>query len=166
MSPFEDCQCDNCQRKDDYVKWDYTKHSLTARVTPTADLRAAINAASVDVRGMAEIGTVINSVADVTSGETNSKLTPGGGVNIIGTKIRIAGENASNGIVLTNQTTSETTVIPLNAILTNDPSKVSFIVPATLVNGDYKLSITTQFSTQAQNLKEPRTFTFDYILNV
>lgn len=146
--------------------WDSNKHSLSVRVTPTADLRGAVNAATVDVRGMAVIGTVINSVTDVASGEVNSRLTPGGGVNLIGSKIKIAGDNAANGIILTNEVTSETTVIALNAILTNDPSKVSFVVPADLAKGDYKLSIATQYSTSAQLLKEPRIFTFDYILNV
>lgn len=150
----------------DNAKWDSTKHSLAVRVTPTADLRTSVSAASVDVRGMAEIGTVINSVTDVTSGEINSRLTPGGGVNMTGSKIRITGDNPANGIILTNQATNDTTVIPLNAILTNDPSKVSFVVPATLPKGDYKLSIATQFSTAAQQLKEPRIFSFDYILNV
>ena len=146
--------------------WDSNKHSLSVRVTPTADLRAAVNAATVDVRGMAEIGTVINSVTDVASGEVNTRLTPGGGVNLLGSKIKIAGDNAANGIILTNQANSETTVVALNAILTNDPSKVSFVVPATLPKGDYKLSIATQFSSPSTLLKDPRTFSFDYVLNV
>lgn len=150
----------------DNDRWDSTKHSLSVKVTPTADLRSAVNASVVDVRGMAEIGTVINSVTDVASGEVNARLTPGGGVNLLGSKIKIAGENAANGIILTNQATSETTVIALNAMLTNDPSKVSFIVPASLAKGDYKLSIATQFSNSIQNLKEPRVFMFDYVLNV
>jgi hypothetical protein len=46
----------------------------------------------------------------------------------------------------------------------NDPSKVSFIVPADLPAGDYRLSVTTQFSTNAPNLKEPRTYIYDYVL--
>ncbi len=150
----------------DNSKWDSSKHSLSVRVTPTADLRASVNAATVDVRGMAEIGTIINSVTDVTSGEINSRLTPGGGVNLTGSKIKITGDNAANGIILTNEANSETTVIALNAILINDPSKVSFIVPATLPKGDYKLSIATQYSNSGVQLKDPRVFTFDYVLTV
>ncbi|MDD5184857.1 MAG: DUF4469 domain-containing protein [Paludibacter sp.] len=150
----------------DNAKWDATKHSLTIRVTPTAELRSAAKAASVDVRGMAGIGTIINSVTDVSSGEVNSRLTPGGGANLIGSKIKIVGDNAGIGISLTNQVTSEVITIPITSILVNDPSKISFIVPATLAEGDYKLSLTTQFSSAAQLLKESRTFTFDYVLNV
>jgi hypothetical protein len=42
-----------------------------------------------------------------------------------------------------NHATCEATVIAINAILTNDPSKVSFVVAANLAKGDYKLSIAT-----------------------
>jgi len=150
----------------DNAKWDSSKHSLSVRVTPTADLRSSVNAATVDVRGMAEIGTVINSVTDVASGELNTRLTKGGAVNLTGSKIKIAGDNPSNGISLVNQATAETTVIAINAIAVNDPSKITFIVPANLATGDYKLGVTTQFSAASTLLKEPRTFMFDYILTV
>lgn len=150
----------------DNAKWDAAIHSLSIRVTPTADLRNAAKAAVVDVRGMAEIGTVINSVTDVSSGDLNSRLTAGGGVNITGSKIKIAGDNAANGISLVNQATSEATLIAANAIAVNDPSKITFIVPVGLASGDYKLSIATQYASSGVLLKEPRTYVFDYVLNV
>lgn len=150
----------------DNAKWDAAIHSLSIRVTPTADLRNAAKAAVVDVRGMAEIGTVINSVTDVSSGEVNSRLTAGGGVNITGSKIKIDGDNPAIGITLTNEATQAVTLIPKTAILVNDPSKISFIVPAALATGDYKLSITTQYSSTKTLLKEPRVSVFDYVLNV
>jgi hypothetical protein len=43
-------------------------------------------------------------------------------------------------------------------------SLLSFILPSTLLVGDYKLQIATQFSTASTQLKEPRTCLFDYIL--
>jgi hypothetical protein len=150
----------------DNPKWDSTKHSLAVRVSPTADLRNATNSATVDVRGMAESGTVVNSLTDVTSGEVNSRLTPGGGVHLTGSKIKITGDNPANGISLINQVTREIVVVPPSALLVNDPSKVTFIVPQTLPHGDYKLSITTQFSNSVQTLKDSRTYLFDYLLNV
>jgi len=146
--------------------WDSSIHSLSIRVTPTAELRNAIESVSVDVRGLAASGLFVNSVTDVTTGEENSRLTPGGGVNLTGSKVKIDGENAAIGIRLTNQATTDVYVIPMTSLLVNDPSKISFIVPATLVPGDYVLSLTTQYSSPAQTLKEPRTYTFDYILNV
>jgi len=150
----------------DNAKWDSSIHSLSVRVTPTADLRNAVKASTVDVRGMAASGLVINSVTDVTSGEVNSRLTPGGGINLTGNKIKIDGDNATVGISLTNETTAAVTVIAKTAILVNDPSKITFVVPAGLAAGDYKLAVTTQYSSSGTVLKEPRTYTFDYVLNV
>lgn len=150
----------------DDAKWDSSKHSLSVRVTPSADLRAAVSNASVGVRGMAEIGTVINSLTDVSSDELNSKLTPGGGANIVGSKIKIMGDNPENGISFVNQATKEVIKVPANSILVNDPSKLSFVIPATLPVGDYKVCVTTQFSSPSTILKEPRSYTFDNVLTV
>ena len=54
----------------------------------------------------------------------------------------------------------------MTAVLTNDPSKVTFVVPADLPTGDYKLHLTTQFSTASVLLKEPRTYVLEYVLTV
>jgi hypothetical protein len=115
---------------------------------------------------MAPSGAIVNTVTDATTSEVNSRLTPGGGVKVAGTRVKIAGEHPSTGIRLINQETSEIIAIPATSLLLNDPSKITFIVPATIVAGDYKLSITTQFSTSNTLLKEPRTYIFDYVLNV
>jgi hypothetical protein len=129
-------------------------------------LRDAVKSIYVNVLGMAQSGLVINAVVDVASGEENTRLAPGGGVNLAGSKIRIAGDNPACGILLTEQNSGAETPIPPTAILANDPSKVTFIVPTDLPAGDYKLSLTTQFSATAQLLKEPRTYIFDYVLTV
>lgn len=83
-----------------------------------------------------------------------------------GTRIRIAGDNPANGIALVNQQTNVPVQVPMTSILLNDPSKVSFIVPADLPEGDYKLHLTTQFSATHTMLKEPRTYVLEYVLTV
>ncbi|WP_423128055.1 DUF4469 domain-containing protein [Gaoshiqia sp. Z1-71] len=149
----------------DNARWDSSKHSLAIRVSPTGDLRSAVKSSAVDVRGLAGSGLFVNSVTDVSSGEVNSRITPGGGVNLAGSRMKIEGDDPAVGISLINQETNEVTVIPPTSILVNDPSKITFIVPSGLPAGDYKLSICTRFSTNIQ-LKEPRTYLFDYVLNV
>jgi len=42
---------------------------------------------------------------------------------------------------------------------------MTFLVPATLTAGDYKLSLCPQFST-SKLLKEARSYTFEYVLNL
>ena len=150
----------------DNAKWDASQHSLWVKSTPTAELRKAILASTVDVRGMAVVGIVINTLTDVTTGDVNGRITPGGGVKITGSKIKIDGDSATVGINLINQATNEITGIAKTSILVNDPSKVTFIVPSTLPTGDYKLSLTTQYSPSAKNLKEARSYIFDSVLSV
>jgi hypothetical protein len=149
----------------DHARWDSKQHALTVHVSPAARLRNAVKEASVNVLGMASTGVVINSVTDVFTGEVNQRLTPGGGVNLAGSKIKIAGDDPSVGLFLILQDTQDVIPIPMNSVLVNDPSKISFILPNDLPGGDYKLMLTTQFSNSSVLLKEPRTYVFDYVLN-
>jgi hypothetical protein len=141
----------------DHAQWNPDVNSLHVKTASGVELRTAISDVHVKVLGMASSGTVINSLIDKSSGEENTRLTPGGGVNLTGSKIRIAGESADNGIRLTEQNTGAEHLIPMETILVNDPKKVTFIVPVGLPVGDYKLSLTTQFSNTSTMLKEPRT---------
>jgi hypothetical protein len=150
----------------DNAKWNPSIHSLAVNVVPNAALRTAIKSTVVDVRGMAVTGIAINSLTDVSSGEVNSRLTPGGGVNLTGSKFKIDGDAPEIGISLINQQTNDVVFIPKTSLLVNDPSKITFVVPASLPNGDYKLSLSTQYTTSSVLLKEARSFVFDYVLNV
>lgn len=150
----------------DNARWDASQHSLSVNAVATADVRARVNSASVDVRGMAASGLAVNSVTDVATGNVNSTLTRGGGMNITGSRIKIEGDNPAVGLSLINQATGESIAIPKTSLLANDPSKICAIVPANLAAGDYKLSICTQFSNAGTKLNDPRTYIFDYILTV
>ncbi|MFH1118867.1 MAG: DNA-binding domain-containing protein [Bacteroidota bacterium] len=150
----------------DSARWDPNIHSLNVNVTPVAELRDSVRASSVEVRGLSASGLAISSVTDVTTGEENKRLTPGGIVNLTGTRMRVEGEGKGVGISLINQANGEAVAIPMNSIGVNDPSFISFVVPANLIAGDYKLSLTTQFSAANVTLKEGRTFLFEYVLNV
>lgn len=150
----------------DNAQWDNAKHSLYAKILPNTELRNAIKNTSVNVRGMATNGTIINSVTDVASGEENSKLTPGGGLNIFGSKIKIEGDKPEVGLKLINQTTKAETAIPMTSILVNTPSQLSVIVPTGLEAGEYKLVIGTQFSKGKEFLKAAKTYEFEIPLTV
>lgn len=150
----------------DNEKWDSTKHSLTVHVTPTAQLRSAVKNCEVDVRGRAAAALAINSVQDFASNTTNMKLTPGGPVIVTGSRIKIEGDKEGVGIKLINEDTKAETVIASTHISINSPSTLNFVVPDTLVAGDYRIAITTQFSSSGTQLKEARTYTFEHILVV
>ncbi|MDR1273757.1 MAG: DUF4469 domain-containing protein [Odoribacteraceae bacterium] len=150
----------------DHAQWNPEVNSLHVKTASSAELREIIKGVHVNVRGMANSGTIINTLIDKTSGEENARLTPGGGVNLTGSKIRIVGDSMENGIRLIEQNSGTETLIPMETVLVNDPKKVTFIVPAYLPAGDYKLSLTTQYANSSTLLKEPRTYLFDYVLAV
>ncbi|MDR1121816.1 MAG: DUF4469 domain-containing protein [Dysgonamonadaceae bacterium] len=150
----------------DHAQWNPEVNSLHVKTAAGVELRTAIKDAHVKVLGLANSGTVVNTLIDKSSGEENTRLTPGGGVNLTGSKIRIAGESADNGIRLIDQNSGVEYLIPIESVLVNDPKKVTFIVPANLPFGDYKLSLTTQFTSGSALLKEPRPYLFDYVLAV
>jgi hypothetical protein len=147
----------------DHASWNDNDDSLYLRSIATAEARNALKDVSVEVRGMASSGMFINTLTDVASGEVNTKLTPGGAVNITGVKIKVVGDAPEVGIHLTEVNSGETVDIPVTSIAINDPSKITIVVPSDLPVGDYHLSITTQFSSNTL-LKEPRTYIFDYVL--
>ncbi len=149
----------------DRAQWDSNKHSLIVIANPKALVRKRLNSSTVKVLGMASTGIAINTLTDVTTGDMNTRITPGGGINLTGSKIKIAGDSADNGITLRNVDTQESISVPANAILVNDPSKVSFVAPAGLPAGEYQLVITTQFSGGGAFLKEPRIYVCDYVLS-
>jgi multidrug efflux pump subunit AcrA (membrane-fusion protein) len=116
---------------------------------------------------MAPDQAAIAQVTDVASGKVNEILTPGGMVNIKGSRIRIGGDNPDVGLFLINQDTQEKIQIPASAIGMNAPSKVMFVAPADLAAGTYLMSVVTQFiGNTAKLLKAPRTITFNHILTV
>lgn len=150
----------------DNAQWDSSRHRLAVRFVPGVELRKILESTSVGVRGTAASGTMINSVTDVTSGKVNNMLTPGGGVNLTGTRIRIEGGHPSVGLRLVNMETLEETRIPPGSILANKPSNLTFIVPPDLPEGNYRLVLTTQFARSGTQLKEPCRYEFEYILSV
>jgi hypothetical protein len=147
----------------DRPSWDSTHH-LQLRSSATAEVRNALKNISVEVLGMASSGLYINTVTDVASGEVNLRVTPGGAVNIAGSKIKVTGDAPTVGLYLTDVNTGIVFNIPATAMAINEPSKITFVVPPGILEGDYHLSITTQYSSSNTLLKEPRTYVFDYIL--
>ncbi len=70
------------------------------------------------------------------------------------------------GISLISQASGDAIAIPMKSVMVNKPSQIYFVVPANLPAGDYKLSLTTQYSPSGTKLKAGRTYLFDYILSV
>ena len=150
----------------DNPSWNPATNRLVARLTLSKKLRNMLKTIPVRIRGMAPDSSAINSVTDVATGAVNKRLTPGGIANLRGARIKIVGDADGLGLRLTNRDTQEVVVIPPTAIGVNEPSRISFVVPASLAAGSYLLSVVTQFTGNSTPLKHPRTVALSYVLAV
>jgi DNA-binding domain/Domain of unknown function (DUF4469) with IG-like fold len=140
------------------------KHSIIFQFNQGEKLRAEIPNIEVNILGVAESSAVILQVTDVKSGSVNDLLTPGRNLKIIGSKIKVAGEDASIGVFFVDATTQARTKVDPSDIVTNNPSEVMVVIP-TLPAGTYNLEVVTQYG-GGTLLKDARTATLDKILTV
>ncbi|WP_042723129.1 DNA-binding domain-containing protein [Flavobacterium sp. B17] len=140
------------------------KHSIIFQFNQGEKLRAEIPNIEVSILGVAESSAVILQVTDVKSGSVNDLLTPGRNLKIVGSKIKVSGDDASVGVYFVDATTQARTKVDPSDIVTNNPSEVMVIIPA-LPAGTYTIEVLTQYS-GSQTLKEARTATLDKQLTV
>jgi hypothetical protein len=140
------------------------KHTLLFEFHQGSLLRKELENVIVEIIGVADTDAIIAQVFDVKSGSVNDIITPDRNLKIAGYKIKIAGDNAANGIYFVNQDTSERTKVDESDIVTNNPSELLVVIPA-LTAGSYILEVTTQYA-PSNILKTPKTTMFDKILTV
>ena len=141
------------------------KHSILFQFNQGEKLRAEIPGIEINILGVADASSAILQVKDVKSGTVNDLLTPGRNLRISGTKIRIMGDSAANGIFFVNTATEERTAVDATDVVTNNPSELIVVIPE-LGAGAYRIEVVTQFSSGNVTLKEPRTATFTKELTV
>lgn len=148
-------------------KFDRAKNKVVLRSVPLAELKKDLDNINVIISGTSEGLPVINVVTDVTTGSINSQITPGGGLNGEGNRVRIIGEEGKEvGFYFVSTVDNTETKVPDTSLLRNDPSYFSFIIPS-LADGTYYLEIATQSSGNSKFLlSEPRRNRFPYLLTV
>lgn len=134
--------------------WNPDVNSLYVSFAQTKELRESLKS-----------DTVINIVGEkgaamfVSGGESaigqGFVVKAGRSFTLRGKNIKVAGDDPSVGITLTNATRTETR-IEGDMIIQNDPSKLVFLIPAELEDGEYELKVTTQFTSGGVLLKSPR----------
>lgn len=140
------------------------KHSILFQFNQGEKLRAEIPNIEINILGMADASSAILQLTDVKSGSVNDLLTPGRNLKISGSKIKVAGDAAANGIFFVNADTNDRTQVEASDVVVNNPSELIVIIPA-LAAGTYKLEVVTQYSA-SKLLVEPRTAAFDKVLTV
>jgi hypothetical protein len=140
------------------------KHGLLFEFHQGARLRKELEQVSVEVLGVAGTGSEIAQVVDVKTGSVNDLLTPGRNLKITGYKLKIAGENAGNGVWFMDQASGARTKVDATDVVVNNPSELIVVTPE-LSAGTYQLEVTTQYVVSSL-FKEPRTTVFGKTLTV
>jgi hypothetical protein len=149
------------------AQYDPEVNAVVLHSSASAEMRKELQNAKVNVSGTALVGPLISRVEDVYSGETNTKFTHGRNLRIYGRHLRIAGTDPSVGVyfVKADDPTTRLAVYPRD-IIQNNPSELIVVSPAeAVVDEEYFLEVTTQFSTTAdKTVKDPRTYRFEHLL--
>ena len=119
--------------------WNKEKNSIYVSVTQDKGLREEIAQTS------------------VKTGLKDGTATAGRNLIVRGAMLKVVGSDAAVGVSLTN---SEGVVTKLDddMIASNKPSELMLLVPTGLADGEYTLTVTTQYST-GTTLKAPRSTT-------
>lgn len=137
--------------------WDKAKNSLYVSFTQGADLREAISATTVNIIGEKGDAMYIAGGQDASTRATGFTATAGRNFTLTGARLKVVGTDPSVGITLTASNGGAVTQITEDMWAVNDPSKLIFLIPAGLPDGEYTLRVTTQYNGgNTTLLKTPR----------
>ncbi|AYB34068.1 DNA-binding domain-containing protein [Chryseolinea soli] len=115
-----------------------SRHELKVRIKPGLRMKEAVNKMKVEKVATVKPMPVLQSFKDITSATESDVLTPGGVGQIMGTNLKFNSAEATQGVFFTG---SNGTTIKAETIVSNMPSEVIFVIPATLTAGTYSISV-------------------------
>ncbi|MDR2764455.1 MAG: DUF4469 domain-containing protein, partial [Tannerella sp.] len=143
--------------------YDASAHKIALDITPTAEMRTALDEVGIEVLGIRESGAYIGLLTDVISGLTDGTLTPGGQIIIAGDKIKVEPANeAGIGVFLSNGAAD----IPVSPLAVNHPKEIIALAPTSLPDGVYTLYVSTRYAGGNTLLKDPRRIVYATPLKV
>ena len=135
--------------------WDPKKNSVYISFTQGKTLREAIADTRIDILGDRPKQFYIGSGYDVATKATDFSATAGRSFTVYGRNIALAGDDPSVGVSLTSMQTEEVTRLTIDMIVLSEPSRLIIQLPADLDDGEYTLTVTTQFTNGGKLLKNP-----------
>jgi hypothetical protein len=138
-------------------KWDPERNRLRISISPSADMRRAIDETEVEILGEHAELIALFGITDLSTNKADGTLTRGFNAELRGTYIRVAGDDPTVGVWLHNTETGEDLRLPDTSIVLNEPSRLLLLIPANFAVGEYELRVSTQFSRGNKPLQTPRT---------
>ena len=142
---------------------DPAKNKAVINMNSTAAMRAETDLVALEFSGTVRDmgGAKFGLVKDVTTGKTDGTITPGGMLDVTGSKIRCVGaDGLSLGSLTLVNMVDKSVAATITVFGINDPSRLMFNTPADLADGEYELTLETWFSTNNTQLKQSRTLTY------
>lgn len=136
-------------------QWDPKKNSIYVSFTQDKELREAIAQTSVNILGEKRDAMYIIGGEDAATRATDGMATAGRNYTLNGRLIKVVGDNEAVGITLTDAA-GKVTKLPNDMLAVNNPSQLIILLPSALADGDYTLTVTTQYSGTNTLLKTPR----------
>ena len=129
--------------------------------TPSSKAQAALDTLKVDKVIMADSRPTIDKIINTFNQDSERKLLKGKGVKIIGSKLKLAGDNSgvwfcpidSDGNIKKDE--NLWTKVNEKTISLNKPKTIEFYVPDELASSVYKILIRTRFCNGDKILKNP-----------
>ena len=125
--------------------WNAATNSIYVSLTQGKALREAIKDTRVDVLGERPTKFYIGSGQDAVPRAVDFSATAGRNFTLFGKNLTVAGTDPSVGITLTSTATGTMTKIDRDMIVLNEPSRLIILLPTSLEDGEYMLTVTTQY---------------------
>jgi hypothetical protein len=123
--------------------YDASRHKTCANINPGVALRQAAGRIKTRKVQVADSTPYIVEVKDIVSGSVNENLTPGGVVQLRGSRLKFVPENGENGIFLLSESGGET---KLTVVAENKPARLMAMLPVDLAEGTFYLEVRTTYS--------------------
>jgi len=134
----------------DSGKWNPESNSIYVAFTQDKVIREEIAKTTISILGEKAEVMYILETEDRKSSLKDGTMTPGRNFFVRGANLKVTGEDESVGVTLTD-----------DMITKNNPSELTLLIPADLADGNYLLTVRTQFGSSKHLLKEPREVSVD-----
>jgi hypothetical protein len=144
--------------------FDSSRHRVNINIYPTSATREMAKKIRVQKVQVADPSPYIVEVKDAVSGTANEMLTPGGILELRGSRLKFIAENPSNGLFLIPESGGE---VRVEVVAENKPARLMALIPANLAPGTWYVEVRTTFSQgNAKESKQLKTGRFAKPLNV
>ena len=140
--------------------WNKERNSIYVSLTQGKVLCEEIAKTAVEILGeklniMYILETKDNETKDKKTGLKDGSATAGRNFFVCGAMLKVVGDDESVGVTLTNESDAVTKLTD-DLIAINNPSSLTLLLLADLAEGEYTLTVTTQYSTSNRLLKTSR----------